>query len=100
MLISVDAASQTAYGPYFHLRSKVPALSAPRVCGIHFDGSMLRFQLVDGRELGDPLTWFPWLEHATPAQREHWEIEEGRRGVRWPDLDEDLSVASLLGLPD
>lgn len=56
--------------------------------------------LQDGRSLTVPLEWFPWLRDATEEQRNHWELIGPGFGIHWPDLDEDISVAGLLGLPD
>ena len=56
--------------------------------------------LKDGRTLGVPITWFPKLLDATPAQRAAWQLIGQGSGIHWPELDEDLSVAGLLGLPD
>jgi hypothetical protein len=52
--------------------------------------------LADGRELAAPLAWFPRLMTATPEQRRHWRFIGGEQGIHWPDIDEDISVASLL----
>ena len=52
--------------------------------------------LADGRELAAPLTWFPRLLEATPEQRRNWRFIGRGHGIHWPDLDEDISVASLL----
>jgi hypothetical protein len=51
--------------------------------------------LSDGRVLGVPLAWFPRLLHATPEQRQACRISS--RGLHWEELDEDISVAALLG---
>jgi hypothetical protein len=56
--------------------------------------------LEDGRSLTVPLEWFPKLRTATAEQRDRWELIGPGLGLRWPDLDEDISVAGLLGLPD
>lgn len=56
--------------------------------------------LQDGRSLTVPLEWFPLLRDATPEQRSRWELSGGGIGIHWPDLDEDISVPGLLGLPD
>lgn len=56
--------------------------------------------LVDGRSLTVPLEWFPRLRDATPEQRSHWRLIGPGTGIHWPDIDEDISVAGLLGLPD
>jgi hypothetical protein len=52
--------------------------------------------LADGRRISTPLAWFPRLLHATPEQRQRYEILGDGVGIHWPDLDEDLSVAGLL----
>lgn len=54
----------------------------------------------DGRSLTVPLEWFPRLREATAKQRSRWELIGPGLGLRWPELDEDISVAGLLGLPD
>jgi hypothetical protein len=62
------------------------------------DASLLRVTLADGRELAAPLEWFPRLRDATPEQRSHWRFIGRGQGVHWPELDEDISIASLLRL--
>jgi hypothetical protein len=52
--------------------------------------------LADGRELAAPLAWFPLLMEATPDQRRNWRFIGRGHGIHWPDVDEDISVASLL----
>jgi hypothetical protein len=52
--------------------------------------------LADGRTIVVPLAWFPRLAHGTPAQRASWRLIGGGVGIHWPDLDEDISVGSLL----
>jgi hypothetical protein len=52
--------------------------------------------LADGRTITVPLAWFPRLVHGTPAERANWRLIAGGEGIHWPDLDEDISVASLL----
>jgi hypothetical protein len=52
--------------------------------------------LADGRELAIPLAWFPRLLEATPEQRRNWRFIGRGHGIHWPDVDEDISVASLL----
>jgi hypothetical protein len=56
--------------------------------------------LDDGRSISVPLAWSWRLREATVEQRNHWEIIGEGTGVRWPDVDEDLSVRGMLnGLP-
>ena len=52
--------------------------------------------LADGRTITVPLAWFPRLAHATPAERNNWRLIAGGEGIHWPELDEDISVESLL----
>ena len=56
----------------------------------------LTVDLADGRSISAPLEWFPRLAHASPAERGNWQIGGDGSGVRWPDLDEDISVEGLL----
>ena len=58
--------------------------------------STLTAVLVDGRAISVPLAWYPRLVHATPEERNNWELHADNRHVHWPDLDEDLSIESLL----
>ena len=52
--------------------------------------------LADGRTITVPLAWFPRLAHGTSAERNNWRLIAGGEGIQWPDLDEDISVESLL----
>jgi Protein of unknown function (DUF2442) len=65
--------------------------------GVRFDEKMLHVQLSDGREISAPLNWFPKLRNATSEQRSNWKLIGNGVGIHWDDLDEDLSVAGLLG---
>jgi hypothetical protein len=53
--------------------------------------------LADGRTIAVPLIWFPRLAYGTPAECANWRFIGGGVGIHWPDLDEDISVVSLLG---
>jgi len=63
---------------------------------VTFDSDMMRVTLIDGRELGVPLMWFPILKRATASQRSRYEIAGGGISLHWPELDEDLSIAGLM----
>jgi hypothetical protein len=52
--------------------------------------------LADGREVSAPLAWFPRLLKATKEQRNNWRLIGGGIGIHWEDVDEDISVESLL----
>ena len=53
-------------------------------------------ELSDGRAITVPVAWFPRLLHGTPSERSNWRLIGSGEGIHWPDLDEDISVASLL----
>ena len=63
---------------------------------VWLDDDMLHVRLVDGRELGVPLAWFPRLRDASEAERGNWRLIGNGVGIHWEALDEDISVAGLL----
>ena len=67
-----------------------------RVRDVHFTEDTLAVDLLDGRTIIVPLTWYPRLLNAAPEQRSHWKISGGGYGIHWPDVDEDLSTEGLL----
>lgn len=71
----------------------------PTAVEVEVSAAALRIVLSDGRELSAPLAWFPRLRDATPEQRQHWRLIGRGHGVHWPEVDEDVSVRSLLGRP-
>jgi len=56
----------------------------------------LAADLADGPTITVPLAWFPRLAHGTRTERANWRLIGGGEGIHRPDLDEDISVASLL----
>jgi len=75
----------------------------PRVTTVVFAGDKLAVALADGREVLAPLTWYPRLTYATPAERAQWRVFEdtdGRDVIFWEQLDELIPVVALLsGVP-
>lgn len=71
----------------------------PTAVAATVDDARLSLVLADGRQLIVPIAWFGWLESATAAQRSEFEIIEGGLGIWWEELDEGVSVPTLLGLP-
>jgi hypothetical protein len=63
---------------------------------VRFDADTMWVDLEDGRQLGVPLAYFPRLLNASPVQREKLTISGGGKGLHWDELDEDISVPSLL----
>ena len=58
------------------------------------DDSQLHVRLADGREISAPLWWYPRLLRASSSARS--EIELMPMGLHWPEIDEDISIASML----
>jgi hypothetical protein len=52
--------------------------------------------LADGRELSVPLAWSARLSDASNEQRQKWRLIGRGQGIHWPEIDEDISVTSLL----
>jgi len=71
-------------------------VTEPQAINIGFKNDIMWVNLADGRQLGVPLAYFPRLMNATDADREKCIISGGGVGLHWDDLDEDISVASLL----
>lgn len=70
----------------------------PLAQDINFTEDSMNVFLADGREISIPLEWFPRLRDATKDQRNNWRLIGGGIGIHWSDIDEDISVESLLTL--
>jgi len=71
-------------------------LDRARIESVHIDADMLTLQLTDGRVLGMPLEWSPSLTDASESELQNYERIGHGSGLHWPDLDEYVSVRSLL----
>lgn len=67
-----------------------------RVKHVYFSEETISTDLMDGRTISVPLTWYPRLLNATPEQRREWVICGGGYGIHWEEIDEDLSVEGML----
>ena len=71
-----------------------------RIQAVSVTEDTITAQLVDGRTISVPLVWSWRLSEATPEQRARFEIIGSGSGIRWPEIDEDISVEGMLhGLP-
>ena len=61
---------------------------------VWFAEERLYVRLHDGRSIGIPLWWYPRLLKASAKERESFELSP--MGVHWPDIDEDISVESMI----
>ena len=68
----------------------------PQALSVSFNESAIIVELIDGRTISVPLTWYPRLSQATTIQLQDWELLGNGEGIHWPQLDEDISVAGLL----
>jgi len=68
----------------------------PRIIDLSFAKDSFRVILADGREISTPLEWFPRLRNANEKQRKNWRLIGSGVGIHWEEIDEDISVESLL----
>jgi hypothetical protein len=64
--------------------------------GVAVSEDTLSVELADGRTIAAPLAWYPRLARATAEERRTWRLIAQGRGIHWPAIDEDISVANLL----
>ncbi len=65
-----------------------------RVIAVTFDEDTVYLHLHDGRVIGNPLIWHPWLMNATEEQRsvvEYYELS-----AYWPGLDDGLDIEEMM----
>ncbi len=70
------------------------------VSGVVVDADWLTMRLTDAGELRAPTATSVRLAAATQAQRNRWTLEAMGTAVHWPDVDEDIGVWTLLGVPE
>ena len=75
-------------------------VATKRISRVSVDSKQVRVYLANGPVFYLPLSNFYRLSKATRAQRANWQLIGRGRRVYWPDIDQDLSVDSLLeGIP-
>ncbi|MDE3001257.1 MAG: DUF2442 domain-containing protein [Gemmatimonadota bacterium] len=78
----------------------IASSSEPRIQFVRVTDDTITADFVDGRTISVPLVWSWRLSEATPEERANYEIIGDGIGVRWPDIDEDLSAQGMLaGVP-
>ena len=71
-----------------------------RIQSVSVTDDSITARLADGRTISVPLAWSWRLSEANPEQRSRFEIIGHGSGVRWPELDEDISAEGMLhGVP-
>lgn len=68
----------------------------PRAQSVTVGEDSLTVDLVDGRTIISPLSWYPRLWHGNQEERSNLQILGDGTLIHWPELDEDLSVAGIL----
>ena len=81
------------------MSTSVASPPEPRARAVEFGPDAFVVHLTDGRSLTVPLEWFPRLRDATAAQRQNHELIGHGIAIHWPEIDEDISVPRLFGLP-
>ncbi len=71
-------------------------IQEPSAQNLTISEDSLTVDLVDGRTIIVPLSWYPRLWHGTREERNNIEIIGNGTLLHWPDLDEDLSVSGIL----
>ncbi len=61
---------------------------------VRFTDSEVMIEMADGRTLSLPLCFFPWLQHATEAQRQNYQLNYYT--VDWEDMDEGIDMVAML----
>lgn len=70
------------------------------VQSVEVTDELITARLVDGRRISVPLAWSWRLSDATPEQRRKYEILDEGHGIRWREIDEDISIRGMLeGMP-
>ena len=59
---------------------------------VWFDDENIYILTNDGTQKSHPLRWFDRLWNATAEQRQRYELSSWGDSIRWPELDEDLSL--------
>lgn len=66
----------------------------PEPVSVSFTNELMSATLEDGRIITVPISWYPRLHKATPAQRQAYELSPG--GIHWDEIDEDISIEGML----
>lgn len=70
-------------------------VAEPRAASVEVTADAIRVVLVDGRTVSVPLAWSWRLLQASPQQWANVELLGGGAVIRWPEVDEDISVEGM-----
>ena len=71
-------------------------LTVPEATSAKVEDDALVVELSDGRSIRAPLAWYPRLLHSTEEERRNVRLIGKGRGLHWPDVEEDISVESIV----
>ncbi|MFH2114141.1 MAG: DUF2442 domain-containing protein [Spirochaetota bacterium] len=74
-----------------------PSAIEARCINMDFGNDSFTIRLEDGRSLNVPYEWYPRLVQANQENRNNYRLIGNGIGIHWPEIDEDISVAELLG---
>ncbi len=66
---------------------------------VSVDEKMIHVRFNGGLEIATPVARFPRLANASPEARTQWRLIGRGDGIHWPEVDEDISVRTLLSNP-
>ena len=89
-----DRAVSTLRDLYQSIGSEQTRSARAQAC--HVTEDSLTVDLTDGRTIAVPLVWYPRLVQADPEERSRAVLTEDGLELSWPDLDENISIESLL----
>src|SRR3990172_12694961 len=78
------------------MTSSATEAHAPLAQRVVVTNDTLQVDLLDGRSLSVPLSWYPRLAQGSQTERQHWQLIGRGEGIHWPELDEDISVENLI----
>lgn len=78
------------------MTTSVNETTAPLAADVVVTDDTLTVELTDDRSISVPLAWYPRLLHATRDELRKWQLTARGEGIHWADVDEDISVASLI----
>ena len=71
-------------------------MAEPTILEVEVSEEAISAELSDGGRISVPLAWSWRLSEASPIERGNYRLIGDGTGVRWPDVDEDISVHGML----
>jgi hypothetical protein len=71
-------------------------LEHPQASNVWFEEDQICAELVDGRTISVPLSFYPLLMDATKEEREDFRLFGDGTAIHFNSLDEDLSIEALV----